>query len=80
MQHEEHVIPSLYSGSGIIINRDTALLLLAKMKYHDDAIEWIAEWMEIHGYGDIQETRILAEEAYRLFESTIPFWKRMRIL
>jgi trans-aconitate methyltransferase len=80
LQHEEHVIPSLYSGSGIIINRDTALLLLAKMKYHEDAIEWIAEWMEIHGYGDIQETRILAEEAYRLFESTIPFWKRMRIL
>ena len=78
--HEEHVIPSLYSGSGIIINRDTALLLLANLKYHEDAINWISEWMEIHGYGDIIQTKIQAEEAYRLFEMTIPFWKRMGIL
>lgn len=80
LMHEEHVIPCLFSGSGIIINKDTAILLLAMIKHQDDAIDWIAEWMEIHGYGDIIHTSMQAEKAYQLFESTFPFWKRMHIL
>jgi hypothetical protein len=78
--HDEHVIPSLQSGSGIIINKDTALFLLATIKHAEDAIEWIAEWMEFHGYGTFNITRIHAEESYSTFATTIPFWKRMRIL
>ncbi len=78
--YDEHVIPSLQSGSGIIINKDTALFLLATIKHNDDAIDWIAEWMEFHGYGPFNVTRIHAEESYSIFTTTIPFWKRMRIL
>ena len=77
---DEHVIPSLYSGSGIIINKDTALFLLATIKHQEDAIDWIAEWMEFHGYGSFNMTRIHAEESYSTFMTTIPFWKRMGIL
>ena len=78
--HDEHVIPSLHSGSGIIINKDTALFLLATIKHEEDAIDWIAEWMEFHGYGTFYITRIHAEESYSTFTTTIPFWKRMLIL
>jgi len=78
--HDEHVIPSLQSGSGIIINKDTALFLLATIIHAEDAIDWIAEWMEFHGYGTFNITRIHAEESYSTFTTTIPFWKRMRIL
>ena len=78
--HDEHVIPSLQSGSGIIINRDTALFLLATIKHQEDAIDWIAEWMEFHGYGTFNITRIHAEESYSIFLKTIPFWKRMCML
>jgi hypothetical protein len=77
---DEHVIPSLYSGSGIIISKDTALFLLATIKHQEDAIDWIAEWMEFHGYGSFNMTRIHAEESYSTFMTTIPFWKRMGIL
>lgn len=77
---EEHTIPSVLSGSGIIINKDTALFLLATIKHQENAIDWIAEWMEIHGYGDSQQTKNQAEKAYEVFASTIPFWKRMQIL
>jgi len=77
---EEHTIPSLQSGSGIIINKDTALFLLATIKHGEYAIEWIAEWMEIHGYGDASLIKKQAEQAYQQFASSIPFWKRMHIL
>ena len=76
----EHVIPSIYSGSGIHINQDTALMLIASIKHADDPIEWIAEWMEIHGYGEYSEVHEKAQRAYQDFEHTIPFWKKMHIM
>lgn len=77
---DEHVIPSLYSGSGIHINQDTALMLIATMKHADNPIEWIAEWMEIQGYGDYANVIDKAHNAYHQFIHTLPFWKRMNFV
>ena len=77
---EEHVIPSIFSGSGIYINKDTALMLLACIKHADDPIQWIAEWMEVHRYGDYSDVYDKAKRAYQEFEQTIPFWQRMQIM
>jgi len=76
----EHVIPSLFSGSGIHINQDIALMLIATLKHSDDPIGWIAEWMEVHGYGDYVDCHQKAEHAYHSFTKSLPFWKYMRIL
>lgn len=77
---EEHVIPSIFSGSGIYINKDTALMLLACIKHADDPIQWITEWMEVHGYGNYSDVYDKAKRAYQEFEQTIPFWQRMQIM
>lgn len=77
---DEHVIPSLLSGSGIHVNKDTALMLIATMKHGDNPIEWIAEWMEIQGYGDYSNVIDKARIAYHQFIHTFPFWKRVNIL
>jgi trans-aconitate methyltransferase len=75
-----HVIPSSFSGSGIHINQDTALMLIAITKHTDNPIEWIAEWMEIQGYGDYVDVIDKARTAYHQFIHTLPFWKRMNIV
>ncbi len=78
---KECVIASPVSGSGMIINQDTALFILATgMHGIHNAAEWICEWMELQGYENSLHLELQVKAQYSTFMETIPFWIKMGIL
>ena len=78
---KECVIASPVSGSGMIINQDTALFLLATgMHGIHNAAEWICEWMELQGYENSLHLELQVKAQYSIFMETLPFWIKMGIL
>jgi ubiquinone/menaquinone biosynthesis C-methylase UbiE len=81
LHKKECVIASPVSGSGIIINQDTAIFLLATgMHGIDYAPEWICEWMELQGYDNSLHLELQVNAQYSTFMETLPFWIKMGVL
>jgi hypothetical protein len=81
LQQDYCTLASTITGSGYTVNRDTALFLLATSLHGiQDAPEWIADWMELHGYGISGQLLPKVHEQYALFAGNIAFWHQIGLI